>query len=565
MPSASVISVLRRFRPSYPNAWMNLLILQAVWLVSARLWVGVGWGWTDKVVYDGVARPGWMTNLPDSLSYASWMEQARNGSVLAQLLYTTSPHPHVYFNPVLWCAGTLSRFFGGAPTGWLNLAALGAALLCTALVHAIALRLDLGPRAAFWSAAITAFGSGCSWISILLSKLCGFEAIRGADLRFMDLLPSSAALVYPFHTIGFAMVAALWWLTLRLEQSFLPSGAPSNRPVGPWWWLLTAGVAALLSASRPYEPAAFLGVYVIYTLAALGPERQRPISLLRLRISFTLALGAGPGLLYSMWLSSKPVWREFAALSMNLGHPRSFWLLGFGGLWLLAVAGLPRLFRGGNSPRYLPAFWCLFLILWLPVLNSSMSKLAAGGGLALALAAGPALAAGIEWFKPPRRPALAGGFAFVIAGPISLFALLRESTLFPPQVDATFAIIARQLRPAPGSPVPTVLCEFQAGAALPGIGGLRVVCGHWSLTDHYEKKRQWLVEAGLESTPPSGRTLGQQMAKLRALAATEGCDHLLLSDRRPVAALVAAEPSFAPLPSPAGWRLYRILNPSQLR
>lgn len=533
----------------FPRPLLGVLALQAVWLVAARLCIGVGWGWSPVIGADGGARLGWMTNLLDSLSYASWMEQARNGSGLSELIYTTSPHPHVYFNPVLWTAGTLARFSGTAPTGWLNLAGFAAALCCTSLVYALALRLDLGRPAAFWSAVVTAFGSGSSWITTLLSKLIGTEAIRGADLRFMDLIPAPGAVAYPFHTIGFALVGLLWWLALNLETT------PTPRR-----WIAFVAVAAVLSTSRPYEPAAFAGIYGLYTLSALFTPTHRTIGLRRLRIAVALGLGIGPGVVYSLWLSTQPVWRDFAALSLSLGHPRPFWLVGFGGLWLLAAFGLPHLLRGGNSPRYLPAFWYLFLAIWLLVLDSPRTKLAAGGALALALVAGTGLAALFARFSSRPRPARLA-FAttvFVLgAGPASLLALVRESTLFPPRVEPAFLAVGEQLRPASGRPTPTVLCELSAGAALPGVAGLRVVCGHWSLTDHYEERRQWLAEAGLEPDAPP-HTASAQFTKLRALLGSEKCDYLLVSRHRPVATLVAADPSFTHIADHAEWRLYRV-------
>lgn len=533
----------------------TLVALQAAWLLAARYISGVGWGWSVVRFPDGSARIGWMTNLPDSLSYASWMEQARNGATLSQILYTTSPHDAAYFNPVLWGAGTLSRGWGGAPTGWLNFAGFLAALACTVLVYRISCSLQLGRAAAFWSAATAAFGSGWSWIPILLAKLNAGEAFRGADLRFMDLLPASAMLVYPLHAIGFALVAWLWWLTLQAELSRLHSDGPRSNSS---CWLL-APVAMLLSLSRPYEPAAFVAIYACYTLSSVLARSPKPLLATRIKICLALIAGIAPGLAYSSWLSSKPVWREFSHLSLHLPQSREFWLWGFGGLWITACLGCWYLKRGGNSPRYFPAVWCLFLGTWLLVLNSPLSKLAAGGGLALAISAGVAIASVPSGFarSGSRLHFLGQGACFMLlAGPLSLVLVLRDSKTFPPRVATDVFELAQALRPSPGTPTPTVLCETNAGAVLAGLGGLRVVGGHWSLTDHYAERREWLQGAGLEPSA-SGLTLAQQMENLEVLAAREHCDYLLISDDRPVAALIAASRTFELHGQRGAWRLYR--------
>lgn len=51
-------------------------------------------------------------NSADFNTYLAWMKQAQEGHMLFKIKYTTEPHPAVFFHPLFFLIGTLSRFTG---------------------------------------------------------------------------------------------------------------------------------------------------------------------------------------------------------------------------------------------------------------------------------------------------------------------------------------------------------------------------------------------------------------------------------------------------------------------
>jgi hypothetical protein len=59
-----------------------------------------------------------------------------------------------------------------------------------------------------------------------------------------------------------------------------------------------------------------------------------------------------------------------------------------------------------------------------------------------------------------------------------------------------FFEVVRALRQDAGSPFPAVLTDCDTGVMLPGLGGARVFCGHWALTDDNRPKIVLLSRLG---------------------------------------------------------------------
>gem|GEM_PF-3205806 len=525
-----------------------LLISQLMWLAAARSFVGVGWGITPRELPEGMLAPGWMTNLTDNLGYSAFVQQNRWGETGTGILYTTTPHPAGYFNVLFWSLGRLAGLTDTRPEAWLLITGIGAALACTAGVCSVGHLLG-GPRVALVAGLVSVFGSGWTWIQRVAAKAFGWEHYHAADLRFMDLLPSSAALFYAPHIVGLALMSWISWLLLSLEQT--PHGAPHHRREA-----FLGLLAVLLSWVRPYEPVIICVVYGLYAVAGLLQKETG--AWLRVRRLAVMAAAILPALVYSAWLSLQPVWSILARVSLSLAHERSFWLQGFGGLWIIAGFGV-WLWRTSAGPRRFVVVWYLFAVVLLVILDTRHTKLLSGVGLPLALAAGHGLVA--VWDQLRARLGSAAAIpviallAIIFAGPGSLAVALRESRLDRPRVEASVWQAAAQIRQDCPSGTPTVLAESAAGGMLPGIIGARIWAGHWVLTDHGEAKTARLRAAGLEPDSPAGQP-GETLIELRALLNDSHADYLLIRNTAPAAAIVAQLPALQPLAQTNGWLLF---------
>jgi len=532
-----------------------LLVLQAGWLAVTRLATRVGWGWAPRQLPDGMVAPGWMTNLTDSLGYSTFLQQAHWGEFGTSLLYTTTPHPAAYFNPLLWSLGKMAALTGTRPEAWLIMTGVLAALLCTTALYLLG---DLmgGRIVALASAFIGVFGSGWTWVQRLAAKALGWDHYHGADLRFMDLLPSSAAIFHPLHTVGLALMAWIMWLLLTLEPN-----APGRKD-GP----RLAGVAVLaflLGWIRPYEPAVVLAIYGLY--AGAGWLAREPESRARLRRLMVLFCSVTPGLAYAGWLAMQPVWNILSTVSLTLAHERLFWFQGFGGLWLAGGLGA-WLWRRQTGPARLAVLWFGTAVVLLLVLDIRYTKLLSGCGLALALVSGRAAAGSWELLRPHCRPVVASAIALTLvllfAGPGSLCFAVRESRLDAPRIEAGLWRIAERIRADSPAGIPTVLAESVSGGMLPGMIGARIWAGHWVLTDDGEHKQKRLWAAGLEPDSPR-QTSAATLAELRSLLKDSRADYLLLRQDVPAVQVLEQLSALRPVAAQDGWLLFACPAPSR--
>lgn len=528
----------------------------ALW-VLLRLVYGIGWGALDRL--DGAEQIplGIAHGIEDNLSYVTWAEEARNGLLPFTVLHTTEPHPAIFVAPLFVAVGGLAALFDVHPLLVLNLAALAGGVLALFFVFRLALAMGLAGRGALLALLFTAYGSGLSAVTLLLSG--GADWAQGADATYLDLLPSAILPFFPYQCLALAALLALLWVLLRAEQH-LARGAPV--------WPVLAGVfalALLAIAIRPYAPVSLLAVYAV--LAVLTWPRGAP-ALRRARALLLLALAAGivPPALYDHWVASQPVWSDFAAASLDLPHSRLAWLIGFGVFWPLAAAGAALGLKRGGRGFDLVALWAGLVVVLLLVADVDASKLADGGFVALALLAAHAVDRSIA-----RLSALTRlwrllvlellGLVLLAAGlsTLALYGHGRGPDYYP--LDREIALAAREIRAVQPRGVPTVLTEYAAGALLPPLAGLRVYAGHWSLTVDPVRKLKLLIAAGFEpGSPRDGGETERRNAYSRILAEAR-FDWVLVRKDRPVLPLLLDDPWLRPAYQGKRWLLFRVTRP----
>jgi hypothetical protein len=492
-----VTHLLRR-HPAILTA--TAVALTALWIFAVRLVLDVPWGFADLAATGASAKAGILTNAGDAWSYLSWVQQYLAGATRVEVLYTTTPHEPLLWIFPLWLMGKCAALTGLPVLGVYNVLGVAGALAAVWGVGRIAAALGWSPRAQAWSIAALVLGSGGSWAWHLGHKAGLASRADGGDLFFLDLFPSTALLVYPYHALSLALLAGLWWSASSWENR-LVAAAPAAR-----WGGVTFAFALALGFSRPYEPAALLGAWGIKTAWHFLQRRRDPAAArAACWIAVVMALGIAPGLGWSWYVSRQPVWNSFAQESLALGLGRGAWLVTLAGWLVLAGCGARAAARNDSRTVILPAAATLLLVIILVGAGATQAKLASGllfGPILLAGRAADAWFAAAEQKGPLLRFAVLPVTMIALGGLPSLYMNLHAFLLQEPaRVDSELAQLAVMTRGA-GRP-PVVLTDNATGAILPGLVGARVWCGHWSLTDNYREKVARLRAAGLDPATPT--------------------------------------------------------------
>ncbi|HSH93144.1 MAG TPA: hypothetical protein VK968_03285, partial [Roseimicrobium sp.] len=460
-------------------------------------------GWGIRGVSKGTSAQvssGIVYNPTDVLFYGSLAQQAREGSMLFSDLYTTTPHRPLLLNPFFYVAGKLSAILSTSPIGVMNIMALLCIPVFMLSLEKIGVALGFDPRTRLVVQCLAMGGGGISWIRALAYKTGIGPALRvgwqGPDLFYFDLYPATAFTVYPLHAFSLTLLAVIGAIIVTSEDT--------TRPMGPKKHGLLAIAAALLAASRPYEPFLVLGSFSL--LVILSHALSLPAELRRRRhqILLTLASAMVPFSIFSLWVSTQPVWNTFANDALNQ-QGNMDWFGGFLLLWMLAIPvilfELPVLIR---RPSGFFMIWSIGSALVLLVFSSGLTKLCGGLTIPLSMMGGYGLKRIFD-LCPGRQVLIATTLIFLaMASPLMAHVRFAKHPMIVPS-DLLHA--ASAIRSDARIPVPTVLTDPETGEQLPGLAGMRVYCGHWSLTDRYSEKSAVLEEGGFASAPKIFRPL----------------------------------------------------------
>ena len=514
---------------SLGSAGLIAMGLTGLWLLFWRWMLDTPWGFAPVPSSGGLLNIGIACNPGDTWSYLSWVQQYYHGNNLAGLIYTTEPHAARLCLFPLWLIGKIAAWTGLSVIGIYNTAGLIGAMAAVGFFLRAAVALGLPPSARHWAAVAFVTGSGGSWLWHLAHKFAGASPANGGDLVFLDLFPSTTLVAYAYHAVGLALLAALWWTTTELETRRL--AGDQARP----WLLTTAGVALLLGFSRPYEPVAFLGAWALKT-AWHGCQRRREPAQWKnsLTIGSLLFLALAPGIGWSVWVSTQPVWSTFARESLTLGLDRTTWLCTLLGWIVLVILGIGPARRADARLVVLPLSASLLMGIILLGIGPTQAKLASGlilGPLLLAGWGAGRLIAATARFPVLFRIGVCGPTLGALFGIASLFMNLNALKLSGPAlVDAELVAIAGHLAAVDRDSPPVVLTDVETGAVLPGLVGVRVWVGHWSLSNHYQAKVGRLRLAGLDPETRPTNAAGAARALNDILADTR-FDYALI-DRR---------------------------------
>jgi hypothetical protein len=465
----------------------------------------------------GTSFSGLLYAADDHCVYLSWEQQGAQGKLLMRNLFTGVEQRGIYLSLLSWLLGSLARF-SGLP---LILVHHGARVLFGALTLVLAYRLfafftpDVGTRrAAFW---FTALSAGLGW-------LFQPQVIHGDAV--VDLWQPEAITFLCLYVNGLFCVA----LSLMLGILILLLSAEGQAGRGRWSRVAGAGLLGLLLGNiHSYDVITVVGVWSSFLLVrAIAGRRFPGASLVNAGVAGLVAL---PSTLYQYYLyRTEPVFR-MRADDKFLSPPLSSYLLGYGLVFALAVAGaiwLLRAARRDRQPlgtRLLPLVWAV-VGLAIPYLPFSFQRkllmgehlplafLAAVGATALARrigartqarkgkkAARTAASAPSLTVRLARGAVVAGLLAMTL--PTNWLFVHRDIEMATMPVDDLNSLPAywehtdldairwaRQHLPPDG----LIFCSTVSGRLIPALAGRPVYVGHWSETPHANERMMETVQ-----------------------------------------------------------------------
>lgn len=278
---------------------------------------------------------GFVLNPFDGNSYLAKMRQGEAGGWLFHLPYTSEAHEGAFIFTFYIALGHLSRLLG-LPAIWtfhLARAICGLVLLLTAYLFVARLTGDRTERrAAFW---LVALSSGLGWLGMAFG-------LFPVDLWVPEAITFYSILANPHFPLAMALMLLIFWKVVWREE---------GRAV-----YLTLALAALaLAMVQPFAlliVGAALACYLALRLA------RRGLTVYEVVASLTVGLASAPVILYDFYVSrANPALAAWSAQNLTPSPPLWDYLLGYGLLLPLAVAGAYVIYKEGSAGGLLLLSW----------------------------------------------------------------------------------------------------------------------------------------------------------------------------------------------------------------
>lgn len=543
----------------------------AALVIGVRVMSGVGFGVGRSE--EPFSPLGVFWNEEDNLQCIAWCRQAAEGRWLFADRFTLEPHDHVVFHPLFLLIGRIAAAIGAPPLCVMVAGGVAAIPVITTAAYCCARFLGLSVSTARSAVLILSAGYGMSRLGGVIWRAATGSAagsmphwLVGADLCYYDALFFPTFFEYPFITICYAVLAIQCAVLARADAQAVV-GATSSR-----WLIALVLLQLLLGLSHPYEHILIAAAYGLATIGSfLVPGGSREMGKRRVPVLLSLVAPSGLVVAYYLWLSQLPVWRDVARQSLAIPCPRTVWILGYGVLLPLAAVGGWLVIRDHRRSRSLgpndveiasDRGRCLWMVTWAALvlvpligLESSRSKICAGGYLPLAMLGALAM-------EPLRRRVTAAGGAeraglrFVTW--LGLWAMLLHGAVWQVGVFAwqcqrvrseIFDVAARLAADAEGAGEarPKVLAEPRIARLLVAFAGVRVYCGNVYKTPDFQAKQARLVDAGVLATPGDAMDYQAMVRSLSTLLDDCNFDYAVTFGRNPIdQALVETRRFFPP-------------------
>jgi hypothetical protein len=269
---------------------------------------------------------GFLINPTDGYSYLAKMRQGWQGSWLFQLPYTAEPGEGAFIFVYHLFLGQLARMFQ-LPLLSVYHAARLCASLAMYLLAFVFFKQVLPDRRSHWIAyLLTLFGSGLGWMGL-------FFGLTPSDLTIPESIPFLTAYTNAHFPLAAAAVLGIAICALR-------PGRALPRALGAFFG------AAVLAAVLPFSALGMAVVFVAWPIWEILRAARQGFNSWKGDLASPLApvlgffLGVAPWGAYDLWVQSQhPALRAWTAQNITPSPPPTHYLLGFGLVLALAVAG----------------------------------------------------------------------------------------------------------------------------------------------------------------------------------------------------------------------------------
>jgi hypothetical protein len=397
-------------------------------------------------------------NSQDVYTYVSFIEQAKQGKVLFENLYTTDPQQPALLRPSYFFIGKFAHL-----TGLSSIAAYHLSRIILTILFILTLYGFLGIF--FKKSRITAL------IFVLISSGLGF-LLGGLFKNSIDLwVPEAITFMSlaeaPHFILAQLLMILVFWNFLKKRYFF------------------TGLFLFILSLEHPFN---LFPIFVTFVILLLW-ERKLSLSMI------WMILFSAAGLGYQLFeLATNPVLRSWSTQNILLSPDPISYFIGFGLLIPLAIIGGESFLNEQNEERRLIIVWfaASFILPFFPV--AFQRRFIEGVHIPLAILAIEGVFLLARKWEKLSKPVFIGLMLLIVS--LSSFSLITQDIkeinkdsssnyyyhLFPAEISA-MKWLKTNSKESDG-----VLSNWFYGNIIPGIAGRRVYLGHKIQTPDFDKR-----------------------------------------------------------------------------
>lgn len=434
----------------------------------------------DDMVFSGA-----ITHLEDVNSYLAKIRQGMEGQWLFQNRYTPEPHPGGPLYILYILLGHVAAVLNLSPQAIFAWTRVVADLILLATAYWF-LSLFVAGRRRRTAFLLVCVSSGLGWMLLASGQTTLFQD-SPIDLWVPEAITFFSLMTSPHSALSTSLLlASLGCLLVSFRQ-------------GRWTPAAIAALAAFaLAWIHPFVLAVVYAVIAVY-LAWRTVERRAIPSAMIARASLSLATSL-PVLVYLQFsvIERNPVFRAWAQQNDCISPNPLAYIVGYGLILALALAGIWRVLHGHDAIDPLPLCWvgAVSILLYAP--TDLQRRFIQGTHVPLCLLAALGWEGALRWQSQRRRRVvrsslrvllvvgLVASNLFLWAGALSI-AIRAPDPFFIHEYE----VEAMSWLEKNTEPDDTVLCSWDTGSFVPAWAGNRVVIGHWAETlDVAEKKRE---------------------------------------------------------------------------
>ncbi len=301
--------------------------------------------------------PSRFNNYSDTSTYLAWLEQARQGKILFEVLYTTEPQNAGLFHPVFHILGLIANILDISNYLVYQMARVVVGIVLFVIAYWFICKFFTRISHRTLAFAVFCLGSGLGWLFGPYSV----DMIQSESTNFLSVYES---LLYPI-TLSLMMVAIIIFLYSRKDEVVLKG-------------LKTGIIGNLVALVHTHDFIILSGVLGLYTTFFYFKEKQKDY----IRVYLYYVLFSFPAVLWQAYVLNKNSILGMWATQLT-NFPSTDWLSYVTVYFLLilfCILAWIVIYRRGWTRLYIFILWILFVIIALynPITSRFQQKLSLG-------------------------------------------------------------------------------------------------------------------------------------------------------------------------------------------